>query len=170
MKKVIKALIIASLLLLSLCHYAGADTWEDFVDERFGESSNDYAWSMAAFREKLYAGAHNSNRGAEIRSSSSGEPDTWQRVYNTLRSSAMVKYPNTSGVEYTNNILIGEFAVFNNPDAPPIPSENAQLPQALTEQRSPSPLSSNQHLASIKVADWNQFIQQRLSDAQSKNI
>ncbi|MEW5803580.1 MAG: hypothetical protein AB1847_15915 [bacterium] len=96
MKKVIKTLAIrtliaggiaAGLLIFSLCHYVGAEEWEEVVPNGFGEPSNDYAWSMATFRGKLYVGTLNSNRGAEIWSSSSGEVDTWERVYNTLTTS-----------------------------------------------------------------------------------
>jgi len=91
MKEAIKAFIIAGFLagflILFLCHYAGADSWEEVVNNGFGEPSNDYAWSMETFQGKLYVGTLNSNRGAEIWSSSSGEPDTWRRVYNTLRTS-----------------------------------------------------------------------------------
>jgi hypothetical protein len=69
---------------LSLCLYsvAGAQSWEKVADKGFGEPANDYAWSMATFQNKLYVGTLNPLKGAEIWRSSSGEPDTWQRVYN----------------------------------------------------------------------------------------
>jgi hypothetical protein len=82
MKRVINLLIIVSFLVLSIHRYSGAEEWERVVDKGFGDPSNDYAWSMATFQGKLYVGTLNFLKGAEIWCSSSGEQNTWERVYN----------------------------------------------------------------------------------------
>lgn len=86
MKRVINLLIIVSFLVLSMHRYSMAEQWEKVVEKGFGDPSNDYAWSMAAFRGKLYVGTLNFLKGAEIWCSSSGEQDTWERVYNARSS------------------------------------------------------------------------------------
>ena len=83
---IISSLIISSLLILLLCHYAGAESWEQVVTNGFGEASNDYAWSMAAFKGKIYIGTLNFFKGGEIWRSSTGDPDDWQKVYNSPSS------------------------------------------------------------------------------------
>jgi hypothetical protein len=84
MKKVAGLFIIAILLVFSLCHHLGAESWVNVVSDGFGEPNNDYAWSMATFRGKLYVGTLNVLNGAQIWSSSSGETDTWQKVYQSI--------------------------------------------------------------------------------------
>jgi hypothetical protein len=95
MKKISQSLIIIILCVFSWYHYAGAEYWDKVADKGFGNPDNDYAWSMATFQGRLYVGTLNILEGAEIWSSSSGEPGTWQRVYNArsgLRSNAGVRY------------------------------------------------------------------------------
>jgi len=83
MKQISRSLIIAGLLVISLYHYSAAQNWEKVADKGFGDAGNDYAWSMATFRGKLYVGTLNGMKGAQIWCSSSGEPDTWKRVYHS---------------------------------------------------------------------------------------
>jgi hypothetical protein len=83
MKKIFPSLIIATLLVFSLCHYSDAGYWEKVADKGFGDPSNDYAWSMTTYQGKLYVGTLNILKGAEIWRSSTGKPDDWQRVYNS---------------------------------------------------------------------------------------
>ena len=86
MKKSTKSSIIASLigilLLLLPTDYLKAQSWQRVVDLGFGNHRNDYAWSMATFRGKLYVGTLNLMGKAEIWCSDSGEPNTWEQVYN----------------------------------------------------------------------------------------
>jgi len=82
MRKIGTLLVIATLLALCLYSVAVAQSWERVVDNGFGEPGNDYAWGMATFQGKLYVGTLNPVKGAEIWRSASGEPDTWERVYN----------------------------------------------------------------------------------------
>ncbi|MEW5803581.1 MAG: hypothetical protein AB1847_15920 [bacterium] len=84
MKKVINLLIMISFLVLSMNHYTIAEQWEKVADKGFDDPTNDYAWSMTTFKGKLYVGTLNFLRGAEIWSSSSGNQDSWDRVYNAL--------------------------------------------------------------------------------------
>lgn len=90
MRKVVTSLIISSiissLLILLLSHYAGAESWEQVVTKGFGEPSNDYAWSMAVFKGKIYIGTLNFFKGGEIWRSSTGDPGNWQKVYNSPSS------------------------------------------------------------------------------------
>ena len=86
MKKVVISLIISSLLILLLCHCAGAEGWEQVVTGGFGETGNDYAWSMAVFKGKLYIGTLNFSKGGEIWRSDTGDPDSWQKVYDSPSS------------------------------------------------------------------------------------
>jgi hypothetical protein len=86
MRKVVTSLIMSSLLILLLSRCAGAESWEQVVTRGFGEPSNDYAWSMAVFKGKIYIGTLNFSKGGEIWRSSNGDPDNWQRVYNSLSS------------------------------------------------------------------------------------
>ncbi|MEW5804151.1 MAG: hypothetical protein AB1847_18810 [bacterium] len=102
MKKSFLSLIVAILLVLSLHQYAGAEYWEKVADKGFGEPGNDYAWSMATFQGKLYVGTLNIWKGAEIWSSSSGEQDSWKRVYNShsgILSNAGIRYLYPDGDE-----------------------------------------------------------------------
>ncbi|MEW5803450.1 MAG: hypothetical protein AB1847_15260 [bacterium] len=83
MREFINSLLIASLVVLFLPLCSSAESWRKVVDTGFGNPSNDYAWSMATFKGKLYVGTLNSLQGAEIWSSSTGEPRSWDRVYKT---------------------------------------------------------------------------------------
>lgn len=87
MLKSAKTLILSSLLVFFLLPAGSfAESWEQVATRGFGEPSNDYAWSMATFQGKLYVGTLNFIRGAEIWSSSTGDPGSWQRVYNSSSS------------------------------------------------------------------------------------
>ncbi|MEW6381613.1 MAG: hypothetical protein AB1611_18705 [bacterium] len=96
MKKAFRSLIIVTLFVLSLCHVCGAEYWEKVVSKGFGDPANDYAWSMTTFQGKLYVGTLNLLKGAEIWRSGSGEPGTWERVYNSkpgpVRSNSGIRY------------------------------------------------------------------------------
>ena len=83
MKKYIKLLPVAFfiVLLMSYYHYSNAEDWQKVADTGFDNPRNDYVWSMETFKGKLYVGTLNLWGGAEIWSSNSGEPGTWQRVY-----------------------------------------------------------------------------------------
>ena len=78
-----KSFLMAPLLLMFLCHYSGAESWKKVVALGFDNPKNDYAWSMETFKEKIYVGTLNVLGGAEIWSSYSGEPDTWEMVYDS---------------------------------------------------------------------------------------
>lgn len=83
MEKFIKSSIITVifLLLLPKCH-SNAQSWQKVADLGFGNHRNDYAWSMAVFKKKLYVGTLNLLGRAEIWRSDSGGPNTWEQVYN----------------------------------------------------------------------------------------
>jgi len=84
MKEITKSFIITGLLILFILllhQVSGAESWKKVVDRGFGNTANDYAWSMATFQGNLYVGTLNSLNGAEIWSSSTGEPRDWNRVY-----------------------------------------------------------------------------------------
>ena len=81
MKKYIKLFPVVIFLLLILIPYTAAEEWEKVVDHGFGKHRNDYAWSMATFKNKIYVGTLNIETQAEIWCSDSGEKDTWQMVY-----------------------------------------------------------------------------------------
>jgi len=83
MKKFVRLSIVTFLFFLFLACELHAEDWVRVVDKGFGDPSNDYAWSMATFRGQLYVGTLNLLKGAEIWRSSSGESDTWERVYNS---------------------------------------------------------------------------------------
>ncbi|MEW5803582.1 MAG: hypothetical protein AB1847_15925 [bacterium] len=83
MKKVFRSLVISGLLALSLCHYSSAEHWEKVAGNGFGESSNDYAWSMCTFQKKLYVGTLNTLRGGEIWCSATGVEGSWKKVYDS---------------------------------------------------------------------------------------
>jgi len=68
-------------LIFSANLYASAEKWEKVVNKGFGNQRNDYAWSMANFKGKLYVGTLNLIGGARIWSSGTGQKDTWERVY-----------------------------------------------------------------------------------------
>jgi len=63
------------------------------VERGFDDPKNDYAWSMASFRGRLYVGTLNSLWGAEIWSSTNGSPGTWSRVYKSF-------FFSNSGIRY----------------------------------------------------------------------
>ena len=50
----------------------------------FDDPSNDYAWSMETFQGHIYVGTLNSMKGGQIWRSSSGQLDTWERVYRSF--------------------------------------------------------------------------------------
>gem|GEM_PF-1427924 len=81
MKADLKIFIAVSLLVLLISQYSSAESWRRVVENGFGNPANDYIWSMATFKGKLYAGTLNSLNGAEIWCSSSGEEGSWERVY-----------------------------------------------------------------------------------------
>lgn len=106
MKKTIKVLRVTSLFLFSLvclvclAGESNAEYWEKVADKGFGDPSNDYAWSMTTFQGRLYVGTLNLLKGADIWRSRSGEPDTWERVYNSRSgtlSNAGIRYLYTDG-------------------------------------------------------------------------
>lgn len=67
--------------------------WECVVSEGFDHPSNDYAWSMATFKDRIYVGTLNFLTGAEIWSSENGEPTKWKRVYGaSIGSSTGIRY------------------------------------------------------------------------------
>jgi len=80
MGKWVKSLLIIIFLILLLSPYARAESWEKVVNMGFGSTRNDYAWSMAKFKGKLYVGTLNTYGGAQIWCSDSGDSETWQRV------------------------------------------------------------------------------------------
>jgi len=97
MEKASRLLALAILVVLSLPPgICSAEYWVKVASKGFGDPSNDYAWSMATFQGKLYVGTLNILKGAEIWRSSSGEPGTWERVYNALpgpiRSNEGIRY------------------------------------------------------------------------------
>jgi len=59
----------------------GDGQWQRVVEKGFNDPKNDYAWSMASFKGRLYVGTLNSLWGAEIWSSSNGAPNTWTRSH-----------------------------------------------------------------------------------------
>lgn len=87
MKKLFYALLI-NILLISFCftpcRAEGVEEWRKVVENGFGDPKNDYAWSMASFRGKLYVSTLNTFGGAEIWRSATGEKGTWERVYKSL--------------------------------------------------------------------------------------
>jgi len=88
-KKTIQLCMLITLLVTFLCQYSAAEHWQKVVSNGFGDSSNDYAWSMKTFKGKLYVGTLNVLKGGEIWSSPNGESGSWQKVYNA-RSGATV--------------------------------------------------------------------------------
>jgi len=70
--------------VFSLCCFSGAEQWQKTVNDGFGNTRNDYAWSMATFKGKLYVGTLNVWDRAEIWRSDSGESGTWQRVHKSF--------------------------------------------------------------------------------------
>ena len=81
--------MLVTLLVIFPCRYSAAEHWEQVVANGFGNPDNDYAWSMKAFKGKLYVGTLNVLKGGEIWSSSTGESGSWQKVYGP-RSSSLV--------------------------------------------------------------------------------
>ncbi|MEW6378477.1 MAG: hypothetical protein AB1611_02585 [bacterium] len=81
MRKGIRTIMAAIVLVLCISNYSRAESWSKVVDKGFGNPANDYAWSMTVFQGKLYVGTLNGLTGAEIWRSSSGQPDSWERVY-----------------------------------------------------------------------------------------
>jgi len=95
MKKALQLLAVIVFLVLCLSRGSSAESWEKVSDNGFGNPSNDYAWCMAAFKGALYVGTLNTLQGGEIWKSSSGDPDSWENVYNSrssLFSNAGVRY------------------------------------------------------------------------------
>jgi len=98
MKKPIQSFIMIIFLVLCLSRGSGAESWEMVADKGFGDTSNDYAWCMATFRNILYVGTLNTLKGGEIWRSSFGKPGSsgsWENVYNSrssLFSNAGVRY------------------------------------------------------------------------------
>ncbi|MGA1875861.1 MAG: hypothetical protein ACMUIA_09665 [bacterium] len=89
MKKVLRALIPVFFFITFLfqtCCYGevGLEHWRKVVENGFGDEKNDYAWSMASYRGKLFVGTLNLLGGAEIWSSFNGEPESWERVYKSF--------------------------------------------------------------------------------------
>ena len=82
MKKIIQSSIIAIACLFFFANYSYAQSWQKVADVGFGNPRNDYAWSMATFKGKLYVGTLNLMGRAEIWRSKNGEPNTWEQVYN----------------------------------------------------------------------------------------
>ena len=71
----------------------GGGQWQRVVERGFDDPKNDYAWSMASFKGRLYVGTLNSLWGAEIWSSANGAPGTWDRVYKSF-------FFSNSGIRY----------------------------------------------------------------------
>lgn len=95
MKKAIQSFVMIIFLILCLSRGSGAESWEQVVDNGFGNPSNDYAWCMATFKDTLYVGTLNTLKGGEIWRSNSGDPDSWGNVYSSrssLFSNAGVRY------------------------------------------------------------------------------
>jgi len=82
MKKFFQSSIIAIVSIFFLAQYSYSQSWQRVVDVGFGNPRNDYAWSMASFKGKLYVGTLNLMGRAEIWRSQNGEPNTWEQVYN----------------------------------------------------------------------------------------
>ena len=81
--------MVVTLLVTFLSQYSAAEYWEQVATNGFGDSDNDYAWSMKAFKGKLYVGTLNVLKGAEIWRSSTGESESWQKVYDARSRSTV---------------------------------------------------------------------------------
>ena len=73
-------LMIISFIFFAVS-YSEAQSWEKVVADGFDNAKNDYAWSMATFKDKLYVGTLNSYGGAEIWCTSDAEATTWSKVH-----------------------------------------------------------------------------------------
>ncbi|MEW6379672.1 MAG: hypothetical protein AB1611_08685 [bacterium] len=86
MKRVLSLLITAACLILCLNCGSFAEEWEQVASNGFGNPSNDYAWCMATFKGKLYVGTLNTLSGGQIWRSGTGDPDSWEMVYDSRSS------------------------------------------------------------------------------------
>ena len=87
MKKIIQLCMLITLLITFSGRYSAAEHWEQVATNGFGDSDNDYAWSMKAFKGKLYVGTLNVLRGGEIWCSPTGKSGSWQKVYDARSAS-----------------------------------------------------------------------------------
>ncbi len=89
MKKKLQLFMVITILVAFMSQYSAAEHWEKVVGNGFGDSTNDYAWSMKDFKGRLYVGTLNIVKGGEIWSSPTGESGSWQKVYNASSGSTV---------------------------------------------------------------------------------
>ena len=63
-----------------LLYRTDGNSWTPVTTNGFGNADNTAVSSLAAFKGYLYAGTRNTNNGAQVWRSNSGDPDSWARV------------------------------------------------------------------------------------------